>query len=78
MTTTHNFAVNKRWGHANQTTSTLHRHPELINTIETCLLNLFPQDILTDIDIWVSGLEHCDKLKAGCQDINLSKYVMRQ
>ena len=31
---------------------------------------LFPKDILTDIDIWVSGIEHCNKFKAVITNIN--------
>ena len=56
MATTRNFSINKIWGHSNQTTSTFNRHPKRIKTNETYLSNLLPQDILTDIDIWVSGL----------------------
>ena len=70
MTTTCNFAINTRWGHADQKRSTLYRHQKLTNCTETYLSDLLPQDILTDIDIWVSGLEHCDKFKAVITNIN--------
>ena len=38
---------------------------------ETYFFSLFPQDILTDIDILTSGLEHHDKLKAAITRIIL-------
>ena len=63
MTTTRNFVISTRWGHTNQKTSTLHRHPKLINPTETYLFHLLPQDTLTDIDMWVSGLEHREKIQ---------------
>ena len=70
MTNTCNFAINTRWGHANQKTSTLHLHLKWIKPTETYLFDLLPQDILTEIDILTSGLEHCDKLKAVITKIN--------
>ena len=71
MTTTRNFAVKTRWVHVDHMTSTLHHHPKLLNPTETYLLNLLPQDILTDIDIWVSGIKHCDKFNAIIVNMNI-------
>ena len=70
MTTTRNFAINTRWGHANHRTSTLHRHTKLLNPSEIYLFHLLPQDILTDIDIWLSRLDHCEKFKAFITNMN--------
>ena len=64
MATTCNFTINKIWGYAIHTTSKLHCHPKLLNPTETYLFYLLPKDILTDIDIWVSGLKHRDKFKS--------------
>ena len=64
MTTPRNFAITTRWGNTNNNKSTLHYHLKRLNPTETSLFNIFPTDILTDIDIWVSGLEHCDKFKS--------------
>ena len=61
MTTTHTFDNNTRWGHSPRTTSTLHRHPKRHNPTEPCLLDLLPQDVLTEIEFLESGLEHRDK-----------------
>ena len=69
MTTIRNFTINTRWGHYYQT-STLNRHMKLLNPTENYLYGLFPQYILTDIDIWISGLEHRDKFKAAITNIN--------
>ena len=70
MTTTRNFTKNTRWGHTNQTTSTFHCHPKTIKTTETYLFNPLPQDILTDSDILVYGLEYRDNFKVVIIDIN--------
>ena len=70
MTTTRNFTINTRWGNPNQTTSTLHHHHKRLNPTQTYLLDLLPQDILTDIDIWVFRIEHHDKFKAVITNIN--------
>ena len=37
---------------------------------EAYLFDLFPQDILTDIDIWVYGIKHRDKSKSVITNIN--------
>ena len=70
MTTTRNFAVKTRWGNYNKTTSTLHYHPKQLNTIETYLFYLLPQDTLVEIDILTSWIEHRKKLKAVITKIN--------
>ena len=70
MTTTCNFEINTRLGHANQTKITLYRHPKKTSPTETYLFDLLPQEILTDIDIWVSGLEYREKFKAIITNIN--------
>ena len=70
MTMPRNFAINKILGHTYHNTSTLHRHPKRLKPIETSLFNIFPTVILTDIDIWVSGLEHHDKFKAVIKNMN--------
>ena len=70
MTTTRKFVINTRWVHVNHTTSTLHRHPKQLKTTEIFLFGLLPQDILTDIDIWVSGIEHRDKFNATILNMN--------
>ena len=80
MTTPLYFAKNTGWGRANNKKcpssffaytlnthickNTLHRHPEKLKPTEASLFDLFPAVILTDIEIWVSVLEHCDKFKA--------------
>ena len=63
MTTACNFAINTRWVNADQTTSTLHRHPKRLKPTKTYLFNLLSQLIIKDIDIQVSGIEHCKKHK---------------
>ena len=70
MTTIRNIAKNTRWGHTNQKTSTLHRHPKQLNLTEASLFDLLSTVILMIIDIWVSGLEHCDKFKAFVKNMN--------
>ena len=70
MTKPLNFVISTRWGHANHKTSTLHFHPKLLKPTEKYLFNLLPQYILTDIDIWVSGLEHREKFKAVIPNMN--------
>ena len=70
MTTPCNFAINTRWGHTNHKTITLQFHPKQLKPTEKCLFDIFPTDILTDIYIWVSGLEHCDKFKAVIKNMN--------
>ena len=70
MATTRKFAINKIWGHSNHTTSKLHCHPKLLNPTETYLFYLLPKDILTDIDIWVSGLKYRDKFKDVITNMN--------
>ena len=37
---------------------------------KTYLFDLLPQDLLTEIDFFASGLEHCDKLKAVIMKIH--------
>ena len=51
MTTTRNFAIDTKWGHADQTKSILHRHLKQLKTTETYVLDLLPQYVLADIDI---------------------------
>ena len=63
MTTPRNFAKNTRWRYTDHKTSTLHRNTKQLYPTEEYLFNLFPTAILTDIDIWVSGIKHCDKFK---------------
>ena len=70
MTTTRTFTINTKWGHANQTTSTLRCHPKRLKTTETYLFDLLPHDILTEMDFLASGLEHCDKIKALITETN--------
>ena len=70
MTTPRNFAINTILGNSNNNTRTLHRQPKQLNPNEKYLFDLFPQDILTDIDIWVSGLEHREKFKAVIMNMN--------
>ena len=70
MTTTRNFVINTRWGHANQTTSKLHRHPKRLNPTENYLFDLLTQYLLKEIDFLASGLEHHEKLKAVITEIN--------
>ena len=70
MTTPHNFAKNKRWINTNHKTNTLHRHPKKLKPTEAYLFDLFPTLIFTDIEIWVSGLEHRDKFKTIVSRIN--------
>ena len=71
MTTLNNFAKNTRWGHTDHTKSTLHHHPKKLNPTEASLFDILPTVILTDIEIWVYGLNHCDKLKAVVSRITL-------
>ena len=47
-----------------------YRHPKLLNPTEAYIFNIFPTFVLTGIEIWVSGLEHRDKLKAIVMRIN--------
>ena len=70
VTTTHNFAVNTRWGYYDQTKITLHRHTKRLKPTEIYLFYLLPQDILKEIDFFTSGIEHHDKLKAVITKIN--------
>ena len=70
MTNERNSVINTRWGHADQTTSTLHCHPKLLKPTETYLFDLLPQDILTEIDFLTSGIEHREKPKAVITKIN--------
>ena len=70
MTTPRNFAKNTRLGCAKHKTITLHRHTKQLNTTESSLFDIFPKFILTDIEIWVSGLEHRDKFMAVVSRIN--------
>ena len=51
-------------------TSTLHCYPKRLKPTEASLFDLFPTVILTDIEIWVSGLEHRDKFKAVVSRLN--------
>ena len=41
-----------------------------MNPTETYLFHLLPQDTLTDIEMWVYGLEHREKFKAVITNIN--------
>ena len=41
----------------------LQRPTKLLNPLHASLFDLLPSDILADIDIWISGLEHRDKFK---------------
>ena len=70
MTTPHNFAKNKRWINTNHKTNTLHRHPKKLKPTEEYLFDLLSTVTLTDIEIWVSSLEHPDKFKAVVSCIN--------
>ena len=70
MKKTSNFAINKIWGHSDHTTSTLHLNPRQLNPTETYLYDLLLQDIITDIDIWVYGLENREKIKAVITNMN--------
>ena len=67
---THNFVINTRLGNFDQTTSKLNHHPKRLNPTETYLFVLFLQHMLTNIDIWVSGLEHRERFKAVIRNIN--------
>ena len=51
-------------------TSTLHHHWKQLKPTEASLFDILPTEILTDIDIWVSGLKHHDKLKAVVTKMN--------
>ena len=64
MTTTRTFVITTIWGDSATTTSTLHRHTKIHNPTESCPFYLLPQDVLTEIDLLASLLEHRDKLKA--------------
>ena len=86
MTTPRDFTKNTGWGCANnkkcphrffasplnthRRTSTLHRHTERLQPIQASLFDILPTVILTDIEIWVSGLKHRDKFKSGVSRIN--------
>ena len=69
-TTPRNFVINTIWVNVYHNTSTPHWHPKWLKPTEISLFNILPTDILTDIDIWVSGLEHCDKFKAFIKNMN--------
>ena len=70
MKTPHNFAINTVWGHTDHKTSALHRNTKQVKPIETSLFNILPTDILTNIDIWASGLKHCYKFKAAVKNMD--------
>ena len=70
MTKPCKFAKNTRWGHTDHMKITPQRHPKQLNLTEAYLFDLLPTVILTDIEIWVSGLEHCDRFKAIVSRIN--------
>ena len=65
-----NFAKNTRWVCANHKIITLHLHPKLLKPEESYLFDLLPTDILVDIDIWLSVLEHRDKFRSVISHIN--------
>ena len=65
MTTTRTLAIYTRWGHANTTTSTFHRHLKRHKPTETYLFDLLPQDILAEINSLASVLDHRNKLMAA-------------
>ena len=44
-------------------TSTLQCHKKILNVSQALLFDLLTTDILTDIEICVSGLDHCDRFK---------------
>ena len=44
-------------------TSTLQLHSKRLNPSQVSLFGLLTIDIITDIEIWVSSLEHRDKFK---------------
>ena len=51
-------------------TSTIHRHMKKLKPTLASLFGLLPTFILTDIEIWVSGLKHCDDFKPVISRIN--------
>ena len=79
MPTPREFTKNTGWGRSDskkhppeffvfplnthQLTSNIQHHSKQLNTSQAPLFYLLPTEILTDIEIWVSGLEHCDKFK---------------
>ena len=79
MTPPRDFIKNTGWGRANNKkypckffvsplnthhhTSTLQRPSKQLNPLQASLFGLLSTAIFTDIEIWVSGLENCDKLK---------------
>ena len=70
MTTTRTIATNKILGHSNTTTSTLHCHLRQHKPTETNLFDLLPQEIVMEIDLLASELEHRKKIKAIITKIN--------
>ena len=70
MTIPLNFTINTGWVYINHKTSTLYQHRKKLNPTEPYLFDIFPTEILTDIDVWVSSLEHYDKLKAVIKNMN--------
>ena len=70
MTTPHNLVKNTRWGNTDHKTSPLHQHTKQLKPTKAYLFYLLPKFILMDIDIWVSGLKHRDKLKAVAKNMN--------
>ena len=51
-------------------TSTLHRHMKQLNPTKASLFDILHTVILMDIEIWLSGLKHCDKFNAVALRIN--------
>ena len=70
MTTPCNFSIIIKWGHADHKISTLIYHSKQLKFTETSLFGILPTDIFTDIDIWIFGLEYCDKFKAVIKNMN--------
>ena len=80
------FTKNTGWGRANNKkhpreffasplnmhhhTRTLHHNTKRLKPAEESSFDLLPTVILTDIEIWVPGLKHCDKFKAVVSQIN--------
>ena len=54
----------------NPRTSTLHWHRKQLKPSQASLFDLLPTVILTDIEIWVSGLERRDNFKPVVSHIN--------
>ena len=79
MTTPRDFTKNTGWGHADNKkyprefftsplnthhrTINLQYHSKLLKPSQAQLFDLLPTDILIDIEIWVSSLEHSEKFK---------------